>query len=417
MSNPVQTLFLSYDGLTDPLGQSQILPYLTGLSQEGYGVHIISFEKKERWQALGHKIEAVCTEKGIFWHPLQYHKSPPVLSTLYDLFRMRRKAEALHAIYSFQLIHARSYPPALVAMGLKNKFSIPYIFDIRGFWPEERVEGGVWNLANPVFSTIYNYFKKQEIGLYKKAAAIITLTHKAKEILRARPELQPLPDITVIPCCADMDHFDPEKIKEEDVFAIRKKLQLTSADYVLCYVGSIGTWYMLEEMFRFFLALKAEQPQAKFLLVTRDSEESILTIAKQEWVPVEDLRIVAATYAEVPAYIAAANAAVFFIRPSFSKQASSPTKQGEMLAMGKPIVTNAGVGDSDEILLKTKGGVLIQEFSQSAYHVAVKQLLDIILDVEEVRMGTEKIYSLAIGIERYNEVYSSVLMCKSNKGD
>ena len=48
-----KALYLSYDGLTDPLGQAQILPYLLGLENQGMGFVIISFEKKEAF--LAHK--------------------------------------------------------------------------------------------------------------------------------------------------------------------------------------------------------------------------------------------------------------------------------------------------------------------------------------------------------------------------
>ena len=41
----INTVYLSYDGLTDPLGQSQVLPYIIGIKQKGYNVTIISFEK------------------------------------------------------------------------------------------------------------------------------------------------------------------------------------------------------------------------------------------------------------------------------------------------------------------------------------------------------------------------------------
>ncbi len=43
-------LYTTYDGLTDPLGQSQILPYLQQLCREGYQFTILSFEKRERYQ-------------------------------------------------------------------------------------------------------------------------------------------------------------------------------------------------------------------------------------------------------------------------------------------------------------------------------------------------------------------------------
>ena len=38
-------VFLTYDGLLDPLGGSQILPYLIGISNHTNAVHVLSFEK------------------------------------------------------------------------------------------------------------------------------------------------------------------------------------------------------------------------------------------------------------------------------------------------------------------------------------------------------------------------------------
>lgn len=413
MPIPTNTLFLSYDGLTDPLGQSQVLPYLVGLSRSGYGVHIISFEKADRWVALGSTIEALCRESGIAWHPLRYHKSPPVLSTLYDLLQMRRKAETLHKQYDFRLVHARSYPPALVALGLKNTLGIPYLFDIRGFWPEERVEGRIWDLKKPHFKMIYAFFKKKEVALYKEAAAVITLTYKAKEILKQRKDLQPLPPVTVIPCCADMEHFRPEVVSEDHVRETREQIGIASDAYVLCYVGSIGTWYMLEEMLQFFKALKQQEPKAVFLFISRDSAVHIQRAAAKINISKEDVYITPATYAQVPVYIAAAQASVFFIRPSFSKQASSPTKQGELLAMGKPIVTNAGVGDSDAILENTGGGVLISDFSDQHYQKAAKELLGLKMDPVQLRLRAAEVYSLIVGVEKYKAVYIIILKSHS----
>ena len=44
-----QILYISYDGLTDPLGQSQVLPYLIDLTKLNYGIHVLSTEKDENF--------------------------------------------------------------------------------------------------------------------------------------------------------------------------------------------------------------------------------------------------------------------------------------------------------------------------------------------------------------------------------
>ncbi len=43
---PKHILFVSYDGMTDPLGQSQVLPYIREISKSNYRYTLISFEKK-----------------------------------------------------------------------------------------------------------------------------------------------------------------------------------------------------------------------------------------------------------------------------------------------------------------------------------------------------------------------------------
>ncbi len=58
-------LYLSYDGMTDPLGQSQVLPYLKGLSKEGYHIHLLSYEKEDRYKEYSDKIRQICNEANI----------------------------------------------------------------------------------------------------------------------------------------------------------------------------------------------------------------------------------------------------------------------------------------------------------------------------------------------------------------
>jgi hypothetical protein len=67
-----KVLYISYDGMTDPLGQSQVLPYLIGLTRYGYEFTILSFEKKDRWAANHSVIEKITNDNGIKWEPLSF---------------------------------------------------------------------------------------------------------------------------------------------------------------------------------------------------------------------------------------------------------------------------------------------------------------------------------------------------------
>jgi glycosyltransferase involved in cell wall biosynthesis len=388
--------------MTDPLGQSQVLPYLKGLSEKGIEFHLISFEKEERFDKFRDHIQKICDDAGIHWYPLSYTKKPPLLSTIYDVQRMKRLAHTLHRQYTFSIVHCRSYISALVGAGMKKRFGTKFLFDMRGFWADERVDGKIWSLENPVFKTVYNYFKKKEIQFFKEADHVVSLTYNGKNEIESWPAFKTeKPLIEVIPCCVDLELFDPEKIADTEKETLRSQLGIQPGDFILGYVGSIGTWYMLPEMLDYFKVLLNDRPNARFLFVTGENPQSILTASQEKGIPDGSLIITSCLHKDVPLHISIFDASIFFIRPTFSKKASSPTKQGEIMAMGIPLICNAGVGDTDLVVEKYGCGEVIQEFTQSAY----KENTSITFDKDRTIAGAKEFYGLEEGVRRYWGIY------------
>lgn len=401
-------LYISYDGMTDSLGQSQVLPYLKGLSKEGYRFQLISFEKPERFEKYRETIQRFCNEAGIDWHPLMYTKNPPLLSTVWDVFRMKRLAKQLHETHRFSTVHCRSYIAALVGRNMKSRFGTKFIFDMRGFWADERIDGKIWSLSNPVFKAVYGYFKRKEIQFFREADYIISLTENGKQEIQSWKSLKGYDlKIQVIPCCVDLQLFDPKKIAQESLTALKKDLKISTDQRVLGYVGSIGTWYMLPEMLDYFAEFQRVHPSSVLLFVTNEQPESIRSIAAEKGISAESLRIVSCLHHEVPKYIALFNQSIFFIRPTYSKKASSPTKQGEIMAMGIPLICNAGVGDTDYIVQKFQAGKVIQECSVANYREAIQT--EIQFSPETIQHGAHVFFSLEEGIKRYLQVYRAVI--------
>ncbi|HNA40243.1 MAG TPA: glycosyltransferase, partial [Chitinophagales bacterium] len=273
---PINSLYISYDGMTDPLGQSQVIPYLIGLTKNGYHISLISCEKAENFALYQSKIATLLSENNIQWHPISYTKKPPILSTLYDVYRIKKLATQLHHKQHFSIIHCRSYIAALVGLQLKKKLGLKFIFDMRGFWANERVDGNIWRLNNPIYRLVFNYFKKKEIEFLENADYTISLTHNAKEEILSWKNIKNNPiKIEVIPCCVDLQLFNKTQIQQEKLYTLQNELQIRQGDYVLLYLGSIGTWYMLDEMMEFFSVLKQKKEHAKFLFVTKEEHVRI----------------------------------------------------------------------------------------------------------------------------------------------
>jgi len=403
-------LYVTYDGLTDPLGQSQIIPYLQGLTKYGYKIHILSCEKKNRYNEQKQLISDVLSKSDIAWHPIPYTRKPPVLSTLYDIWNLKSSARKLNNGYSFSIIHCRSYITAFVGLFLKQKAGTKFIFDMRGFWADERVEGGLWNIHNPVYRTIYNYFKRKERSFLINADYVVTLTERAKTEISTHFNLKERrPEIEVIPCCADTEFFSKNNIDEKVKNTLSGQLRINPNDLIISYSGSIGTWYMLDEMLDFFRQLSLVRENAKFLFITHDDPEKILDAARKKHIDTKKITITKASREQMPVLLSLSNIALFFIKPVYSKMASSPTKMGEIMSMGIPFITNSGVGDIDTFVERTGTGLLVRDFTNSSYNEVIGKIPMLFqLNPELIRSKAMAEYSLDQGINIYKKIYNQL---------
>jgi len=401
-------LYITYDGLTDPLGQSQILPYLKGLSEYGYQFTILSFEKKERFRKEKQTIERLTSESNIKWVPLWFTSTPPLLSKFYDALRMRKKAIELHKQYKFDMVHCRSYIAADVGLYLKKKFGVKFLFDMRGFWADEKKDGGSWNMANPFYKGVYRYYKKKEADYLQNADCIIALTEAGKkEMMQWAYYNQHIP-LQVIPCCADMDLFSLINSREKEMS--RRELNLGENELILSYLGSVGTWYMLDEMLIFFKQLKKHYPGAKFLFVTPTPRGVIDKKISRLKLEEKDFIIISASRQEVPFIIKASDINISFIKPVYSKISSSPTKLGEVLSMGIPVLSNSGVGDVEDIVKKADAGFIVHDFNESDFEKAIYCIPYLLKkNPEEIRNAVKGMYSLGRGVELYADCYRNIL--------
>jgi hypothetical protein len=285
---------------------------------------------------------------------------------------------------------------------------VPLLFDMRGFWPEEKTEGKSWNLANPLFRMVYRYFKRLESQLLEQSDAIVSLTEVGQRELLGRPELRGEAErITTIPCCVDFGHF---RLADSSARAqAREELGIRADTPVLAYLGSLGGNYMLAEMLDFFTTYRRRNAGAQFLFITQGRSEPIRRAARDRGIRDDGLVVRAASRDEVPRFLAAADAGIAFKQPSFSALGCSPTKMGEMLAVGLPYVANGGIGDVAEIIARTGTGVAIGEFSNDSYERALEQIEGSSISPEERRQSALTCFDVEIGIERYDQIYRRLL--------
>ncbi|GHM99864.1 hypothetical protein WSM22_13540 [Cytophagales bacterium WSM2-2] len=204
--------------------------------------------------------------------------------------------------------------------------------------------------------------------------------------------------ITVIPTCVDMKLFDPAKISSIDRDTLRENLGISRDAYVLLYLGSWGTWYLTREMLDFFCALKRFRSESKFLIVTNDPVDLINCPFRDDVVVTRSPRL------SVPKYISISSASVCFIKPSYSKKASSATKLAEILAMKVPVITNPGWGDVETIFSGENRDHLVNSFSALGYRETIETLIS--GKLSEMNNDLDE-FSLSHGVLSYSNVYES----------
>jgi glycosyltransferase involved in cell wall biosynthesis len=393
----MKVLYISYDGILEPLGQSQVLGYLEKLAVKNE-ISLISFEKrsypsnKSNKEELRQRLRAV----HVTWIPLKYHKSPSVIATALDVVVGTFVAAYISIIWRPQIVHARSYVPALIALLIKRITRANFIFDMRGFWADERTDAGLW----PIDGRLYRLTKWFERRFLLAADHIVTLTYSSLAPLRAmHSQVKHLPPITVVPTCVDLNRFT-------QVNFLRPR-----ENFTLGYVGSLGTWYLLEEMLILFKILQDRRRDARLLVVNRNEHAELKAAATKLGIDPVRIEIVSAAFSEVPSLINRMDAGLMLIKPCFSKIASAPTKLAEYLGCGVPCFGNVGIGDAEEILEVNRVGVALRSFDQSAIDDAVTRMM-LLVDDPQIRLRcratAETFFSLDDGARKYARVYESL---------
>ncbi|HTN24535.1 MAG TPA: methyltransferase domain-containing protein [Solirubrobacteraceae bacterium] len=367
-------VYVSYDGAGEPLGRSQVLAYLRGLAAD-HRITLISFEKDGTDVAtLGAELAA----HGIEWVALRYHRRPPVLSTALDVLRGQRALARLVRDEPPDIVHVRSDVAALIAYLARRRTRAPMLFDIRGFWADERVEGGLW----PRDGALYRLARSCEQRFYKHAAAVVTLTEASVDRIRAQTGDREIP-VEVIPTCVDHAPYAASMPRAGGPHAV--------------WSGSIGTWYRFDLAPR--LAAVLEMP---LTVLTRQVEDARAALGD---VPAE-VRTVAA--GAMPAELHAGDVGLCLILSSPSKQASAPTRFAEYLAAGMPVAVTPGVGDLDALVEAHEIGVVLRGEDDKALREAAARLRALAADPAaraRCRQLAKERFDLAAGTRDYAEIY------------
>jgi glycosyltransferase involved in cell wall biosynthesis len=384
----LRVVYVSYDGALDPLGASQVVPYIRGLSGRGVVFTLISFEKSRRWSDVTRRrvLADDLAAHGVTWRPRPYHSRPRLAAKLWDMTAGALAVRATVRSTRASLVHCRGDVALAIVRLARLPRTVRLIYDVRGLFADERVESGSWR-AGSLLDRVVRRIERQN---YRRADGIVVLTSTAQDYLRER--YGELPPHRVIPTCVDPSVFVPRDPR-------------LPAEYGPVYAGSLGERHRPREVVR-FMEHASSSLGRKALFLTPDTAAVSAAGVSSRWAEVCEV-----APGEVPRMLCRAQVAVMFYAPGNHLKGVMPTKLGEALACGLPIVASAGIGDVDALVEREEVGVIVRGFTQQDYVSAtdrVRDLLDNRVMASRCRRVAQTQFDVSTGVAKYHSLYATL---------
>lgn len=368
--------YVTIDSLSEGVGSSQITPLITRLSATGLKINLISYEKSQPSTQLLDYFKSI----GVEWKSRPFG-SNGFIGGIGRLNNLRRE------IPKTDLIHARSDIPAVAGI---TSGEAPVLWDVRSLWADQKVMIQE-NLLNKI---LYRSYLGLESIAAAKSIGMSTLTSAVVPILEDRHKNLPLLR-TVVPTAVDLNRFQlspkfPRKFRA-------------------LFSGTYNNYYDLDLSALFMEELRKQVAIGTHWARPMESDKSHIGVGEEEIFPASQIGMAAL----IPNYSFGISICKMDAGPSLA--AAVPTKIGEFLACGRPIVVNKGLGDMDRYIDEFDAGIILDGDKDNLVNSATK-LVNLISDPEtpnRCRALAEKYFSMDAGANKYLDLYSQMLKVKA----
>jgi hypothetical protein len=364
--------YVSIDSLSEGVGSSQITPLMSRLSKSGLKINLLTYEKTNpSWELVDH-FASIGVEWN--WRPFA---SNGLIGGVVRLNDLRQK------IPKTNLIHARSDIPAVSAIASGQA---PVLWDVRSLWADQKV----MIQKSVVNRTLYGIYRGLESIAANKSVGMSTLTSAVVPILEQRHKQ--LPHLrTVVPTAVDLDYFkfDPKMPS--------KTKALFSGTYNEYYDLNLSRLFMEEFRKQISVETHWARPEESIKFAIGVGESKVFPSTQSGMANL------------IPDYSFGISVCKLDAGPSLS--AAMPTKIGEFLACGRPIVVNKGLGDMDQFIQEFNTGVILDGTRTNLLESATK-LAALLADSDtphRCRAMAEKYFSMDVGASKYLSLYSKML--------
>lgn len=390
----VKVLYFSYDGLLDPLGQSQIVPYFSAISNAGYSLTIVSYEKVQRTKDQIKLMEIKLQKIGAHWVHLEFKpgKFWAIKRIISGALLIRKLCRDLKPDF----LHLRGFLPAVIFQLSLSR--VPFLYDFRGFALGEWVDIGKIKPS----SVLYSLMNSLDQKAVKNASGLVVLEECAKHLLKDTYDVPNVP-IKVIRTCTDVKSYK----KRKNVY--NKK----SRALRFVFLGGARFPYRPDLALTLIGKLTDHGLDCNIDFINEGDHSIIEKANHLTNISKEKFQILTCEHFEIADILPVYDCGIVMVETSYWRRVCSPTKMGEYLASGLPVISLKGIDAIDDLANRTEcvSTVSLKEL-QSHFQVGrVQQILSFIKSTgvtQKCKILARDEFNLETAGNLYVELYSEI---------
>jgi hypothetical protein len=256
---------------------------------------------------------------------------------------------ALANAYQVNVIHGQALYSTMHALRARRMVQAKVVFDVHGVTPEEMQLSG----APAARISLMTEWERRAL---EEADLRVFVSSRMRHHFRHKYGLATsLPDC-VVPCCVRVSRFD----MAEEAWSLRRKQMGLDGRFVFLYLGTLSIWQWPEALFSVFAQFHQKRSDGLlYLLLPQGDHEKALSYCRKHGLPRESYLLSQAPHQEVGLVAGLADAGLLLRKPHPVNAVASPTKFGEYLAAGLPVVGTENIGDTSDLIASDGVGLVV----------------------------------------------------------
>ena len=389
-----KALYFSYDGLLDPLGQSQIVPYVSAISAAGHSLTVVSYEKVERTREQIKLMELKLQKIGVNWVRLEFRSGKfwAIKRLISGVLLIKKLCSNIQPDF----MHLRGFVPAVIFQ--LSRSTVPSLYDFRGFALGEWLDMGKVIQS----SLLYRVLNQLDRKAVKSASGLVVLEESAKRLLKETYDVPNVP-LKVIRTCTDVKRYTKWKnINNNENSTLR-----------FVFLGGARFPYRPDLALMLIEKLIEHGVDCNIDFINQGDRVFIEKASGLTSISKEKIQILDCEHSEIPDILASYDCGIVMVETSHWRRVCSPTKMGEYLASGLPVISLEGIDAIDELSERTE---CVTTFSREELlghfqEDRAQKILSFIKSVgitQKCQILAKNEFDLEMAINLYVELYSEM---------